>query len=179
MKYLLDLQQTERLLFRRIHYADADQWLEFFTDPLSFRYWEEKRESAEKECEKWYAKQFHRYTAEKGGMNALIEKSSGELLGHAGLLVQSVDQQEELEIAYSLLPKFWNKGYATEAAQHCKTFAFERHLAKSLISIISFTNVPSQRVARKIGMTLFKETTHHNIPVYIFRVYPTPALENV
>jgi [ribosomal protein S5]-alanine N-acetyltransferase len=179
MKYLLEHQQTERLLFRSIQDTDSEQWLEFFKDPRSFTYWEEKQDSAEEECKKWYEKQFHRYTAGLGGMNALIEKSSGELVGHAGLLVQQVDQQEELEIAYSLLPKFWSKGYATEAAQHCKTFAFEKHWAESLISIISLANVPSQRVAYKNGMTVEKATTYRNIPVYIFRVFPSAAVKNV
>lgn len=178
MKYLLEHQQTERLLFRRIQDGDADQWLEFFRDPSSFTFWKEERDSAEEECRKWYEKQVHRYATGLGGMNALIEKATGELVGHAGLLVQQVDEQEELEIAYSLLPKFWNKGYATEAAQKCKAYAFERQLAESLISIISLANVPSQRVAIKNGMAIEKETTYRTIPVYIFRVFPTAVVEN-
>ena len=47
-------------------------------------------------------------------MNALVEKQTGALIGHAGLLVQTVDDIIELEIAYSLLPSGRNKGYATK-----------------------------------------------------------------
>jgi len=177
MKYLLENQQTERLLFRGIQSADAEQWMEFFRDSKSFLYWPEERGTPEQECKKWYEKQAHRYANGLGGMNALIEKSSGLLIGHAGLLVQEVDGKEELEIAYSLLPQFWNKGYAIEAAQKCKTFAFENNYSESLISIISFPNLPSQKVAIRNGMTIERETTYRNIPVYIFRIFQSANAE--
>ncbi len=50
------------------------------------------------------------------GMNALIEKETGKLLSHCGLLIQNVDGKAKLEIAYSLLPEFWNKRFAIESA---------------------------------------------------------------
>lgn len=103
-------------------------------------------------------------------MNALIEKQTGKLVGHCGLLVQTVDDETELEIGYSLLPAFWSRGYATEAARTCKNFAFANTLAESLISIISKTNIASQKVARANGMTIDKETTYHDVPVYIYRI---------
>jgi ribosomal-protein-alanine N-acetyltransferase len=104
-------------------------------------------------------------------MNALIEKSSGTLVGHAGLLVQVVDGIEELEIAYSLQPHFRGKGFATEAAQAIKQFAFANNFSPSLISIISLTNAPSQRVAIKNGMKIEKQTIYKDNPVYIFRIF--------
>lgn len=177
MKYLLENQETERLLFRNIQPADADQWIGFFTDSKTSLYWPETKGTPEEECRKWYNKQFDRYQNDLGGMNAILEKSSGALIGHAGLLVQEVDGQQELEIAYSLLPKFWKKGYALEASQKCKTYAFENNFAESLISIISLPNVPSQNVALKNGMTLEKQTHYKNIPVYIFRIFRLAALK--
>ena len=177
MKYLLENQQSERLLFRSIQSSDAEQWMEFFKDSKAFLYWPEERGTPEQECKKWYEKQAHRYANELGGMNALIEKSSGLLIGHAGLLVQEVEGKEELEIAYSLLPQFWNRGYAIEAAQKCKTFAFENSFSESLISIISLPNLPSQKVAIRNGMTIERETTYRNIPVYIFRIFQSSNAE--
>ena len=103
-------------------------------------------------------------------MNALIEKESGRLIGHCGLLVQIVDGIPELEIAYSLLPEFWNKGYAIEAAMKCRDFAFANNFSDSLISIISLTNIPSEKVALKNGMHIDKRTIYSNNEVNIFRV---------
>jgi RimJ/RimL family protein N-acetyltransferase len=170
MKYLLNGEETSRLRFRMIEQADFDHWLPFFEEPESFRYWDAKLEAPKIECRRWYDKQFGRYEQNKGGMNALIEKSSGKLIGHCGLLVQRVDSVIELEIGYSLLPPFWNKGFATEAALKCRNVAFVQNYSPSLISIISLTNTPSARVAEKIGMTIDKQTVYYDNQVNIFRI---------
>lgn len=170
MKYLLDGLQTERLIFRKILLSDYDQWVEFFKDPQTSLHWNEEKETPEKECTKWYEKQFSRYREDRGGMNALIEKASGKLVGHCGLLVQIVDGAQELEIGYSFLPAFWSKGYASEAAQFCRDVALRNGFAESLISIISVTNTPSENVARKNGMIVEKTTTYNGNRVNIFRI---------
>ena len=98
MKYLLENEQSDRLLLRKITLSDFDTWLEFFKDPISFQYWNATIENPLVECENWYKKQFHRYENDLGGMNALIEKETGRLIVHCGLLVQTVDDVTELEI---------------------------------------------------------------------------------
>lgn len=170
MKFLLDGEQSSRLHFRKIQLSDYDQWLPFFQDLTTSIHWVEQRETPQLACAKWYERQFHRYQNNLGGMNAIIEKETGMLIGHCGLLVQIVDQIQELEIGYSLLPHFWDKGYATEASQTCRDFAFKKELTSSLISIISVTNKPSERVAFKNGMSLSKTTVYKNNPVNIFRI---------
>ncbi len=171
MKYLLEGQETERLIFRNVSEVYFSVWLRFFEDPDTSIHWIEKKETPTISCEKWYQKQFWRYESNKGGMNALIEKSTDRLVGHCGLLVQSVDNIIELEIGYSLLPEFWNKGYAFESASYCKNFAFKNLFSDSLISIISTTNLPSQKVALKNGMIVEKETIYHENKVFIYRIF--------
>lgn len=176
MKYLLTHQETERLLFREVQTGDYTRWLEFFKDARSHIHWPQPMGTPDEECTRWYENQALRYREGRGGMNALIRKDTGELIGHAGLLVQQVDGREELEVAYSLLPEFWKQGFAIEAASKCKTFAFENHFAKSLISIIALTNLPSQQVAARNGMVVEKQTVYKKVPVYIFRVYAPAGL---
>ena len=170
MNYLIADQETNRLLFRKISVSDFDAWLKFFETSESSKYWIYKKEDPKTECSKWYERQFERYKNDEGGMNAMIEKKSGQLIGHCGLLKQTVDKIHEVEIAYSLLPQFWNKGYATEAAKHCRDYAFKNNLSPSLISIISITNIPSQKVAMKVGMALDKTTIYKENDVNIFRI---------
>ncbi|MFM8914430.1 MAG: GNAT family N-acetyltransferase, partial [Flammeovirgaceae bacterium] len=115
MQFLLHQAQTDRLIFELISDSNFNAWLKFFEHPETSRHWIEEKDTPQNACEKWYARQQQRYQNNLGGMNALIEKASGDLVGHAGLLVQTVENKTELEIGYSLLPQFWGKGYAIEA----------------------------------------------------------------
>lgn len=169
-KFLLRGLETERLIFREIRETDYQWWLPFFKDPSTSVHWVEEKENPETQCTQWYEKQFGRYKSNRGGMNALVEKQSGKLIGHCGLLVQTVDGNRELEIGYSLLPEFWNQGYASEAAKLCRDVAFQNSYSDSLISIISVTNVPSENVARKNAMKIEKSTVYNGNKVNIFRI---------
>jgi RimJ/RimL family protein N-acetyltransferase len=170
LDYLLDGEESERLKFRQISLNDYSEWLKFFKNPDTSKHWVADDNTPEVECKQWYERQFERYVQGTGGMNALIEKESNKFVGHCGLLKQVVDGISELEIAYSLLPIFWNKAYASEAAIKCKNYAFENNLTNSLISIISLTNRASEKVALKVGMTLDKTTTYRSNDVNIFRI---------
>jgi len=169
-KYLLDGQESSRLLFRKALASDASVWFEYFKNPITSRFWSAASEPPNVLCDKWYEKQFYRYENGLGGLNALIDKDSGKLLGHCGLIMQTVDDIEELEIGYHLLPEFWGNGYAIEAAKKCKNYAFENNLTGSLISIISLRNKPSQKVAIKNGMWIDKTSQFANNEVNIFRI---------
>ncbi|WP_036379518.1 GNAT family N-acetyltransferase [Muricauda sp. MAR_2010_75] len=169
-KYLLENQSSERLLFRKISSSDFEDWLPFYHNPKSTQFWEGLPSDPVEACQIQFNRIFERYENDLGGMNALILKETNELVGICGLLVQVVDDVEELEIGYSVLPKFWLQGFAIEAAQKCKDFAFANDFSDSLISIVHVDNVPSQKVALKNGMHLDKTTTYKDNPVHIFRV---------
>ncbi|NER15225.1 GNAT family N-acetyltransferase [Leptobacterium flavescens] len=171
MKYLLDGEETERLYFRNVDVSQFEQWLPFHQDPRSSEHWIADMEAPEIECKKWFKKQDFRYKNDMGGMNALIEKKSGKLVGYCGLLVQSVDGQTELEIGYSILPEFWKRGFASEAARKCRDTAFKMEYTDSLISIISLSNTGSAKVALNNGMQIEKTTIYNENRVNIFRIH--------
>ncbi|NHF57973.1 GNAT family N-acetyltransferase [Flavobacteriaceae bacterium TP-CH-4] len=170
MELLLDGLETERLLFRKLLPSDFDAWLPFHEDSRTSAFWSGLPKDPNEACQQDFKRTFYRYSNDLGGRQALIHRKNQELVGLAGLLVQEVDGQQEVEIAYSLLPKFWKKGYATEAAVKCKQFTFENHLAESLISIIHIDNIPSQKVAMGVGMQLDKTTFYKSNPVNIYRI---------
>lgn len=170
MNYLLTGQESIRLLFRKLEISDYDIWLEFFKDPLWSKYWTMKKQTPEEHCQQWFDKIFHRYANSLGGMNVLIDKQSGEFIGQCGLLIQTVDGIEELEVAYSMMPQHRGKGYAPEAAMKCIDFAFANRLRDSLISIIHENNIESQKVALKNKLSVDKYTTFDSNPVRIYRI---------
>ena len=171
--------ETERLLFKQVtedHHAD---WLRFCAYPGSLEHIGlHEYPTAEEKNKAWYDRVLWRYENKLGGMNALIEKSSGKLVGQCGLLVQEIDGIVELEIGYSLMPEFRGKGFALEAANACKEYALKRQVADSLISVIHVENEASMRVARANGMEICTTTTSKGDPVHIFRIaldYPNAS----
>ena len=171
MKYLLTGQETERLRFRLLTRGDYNTWIELFeNDSVGGFLGMAHLSSPQEKCNKWFEACENRYKNDLGGMNVLIDKSTGQFVGQCGLLVQEVDGMEELEIGYSILPKFWNMGYATEAARKCRDIAFINSYTDSLISIVHKENIKSEKVALKNGMIQTKQTVFKDMPVNIFRI---------
>jgi [ribosomal protein S5]-alanine N-acetyltransferase len=170
VKYLLTGQESPRLLFRKLESSDFDTWLRFFEDPLWSAYWVMKKQSPKEHCQQWFDKMLRRYDNNLGGMNVLIDKQTDEFIGQCGLLIQTVDNREELEVAYSIMPQHRGRGYATEAARKCIDFAFDNRLSDSVISIIHADNIESERVALKNGLGLDKRTIYDHNPVKIYRI---------
>ncbi|WP_297705413.1 GNAT family N-acetyltransferase [uncultured Eudoraea sp.] len=169
MNLLLEGEESNRLIFRKVSKTDFNAWLPFHQEPLSSQYFAGEIFEPKAACQNWFTKVFTRYENNLGGLNALINKESGLLIGMCGLLIQTVDEIQELEIGYSILPEYWKKGYASEAAKKCKAYALEHQLADSIISIIHIDNIGSQKVALNNGMHPDKTTTYKGIPVHIFR----------
>lgn len=172
MKYLLQGQETERLKFRLLEKTDFEDWLPLFqvekvAEFLAF----DTSLSATELCEAWFQKIFHRYENDLGGMNVLEDKITGKLVGQCGLLVQEVEGESRLEIGYSILPEFWRNGFASEAAQKCKDYAFENDFSEELISMVHVDNIASEKVARKNGMQLEKTLPDYKgCPANIFKI---------
>ena len=146
--------------------------MEFASNKIATRYFDFTGDlNPEDFCRLWFDKVFERYQNNTGGHNVLVNKNTMERVGMCGLLIQEVDGIQELEIGYSIHPKFWKQGYATEAANECRKFAFENDFSESLISIVHKENVASIEVAKNNGMQMEKTTIYKGIPVLIFRVY--------
>jgi len=155
MNYLLLDQETDLLCFRALVKEDFNSWVSFFEDKEILTYFGiDTNLSQEQLCENWFAKVFYRYKNNLGGMNAIILKETGALVGQCGLLIQTVEGKDRLEVGYSLLPQYRGFGYGTEAAVKCKEFAFENSLAEALMSMVHVDNKASEKVALKNGMQL-------------------------
>lgn len=172
MKYVLQGIETKRLRFDLVTENLFEAWLPFFRDTSVADFIGMDSSSSPKElCKLWFKKVIGRYENNLGGMNALIHKESGQLIGQCGLLVQDIDGEQRLEIGYSILPEYWGYGYATEAAIKCKEIAFERSYSNTIISIIHVDNIASEQVALKNGMSLEKKVNDfHGMPVNVFKV---------
>lgn len=150
-------ESSKRLKFRRLEADDFDSWKALFYKKEAAQYLGlDVTLSPEKLCEAWFTKSNWRYDNKLGGMNVISHIETGELIGQCGLLIQEIDGEKMIEVGYSILPKFWRQGYATEAAKKCRDFAFENNLTNQLVSVIHHKNTGSSRVAKNNGMTILK-----------------------
>jgi len=164
--------ETERLVTRWLVNDDYKAWIGFYSDPECIRYFpeEEKWQSPEVLAIRWVEQILARYQERRYGLQALIEKRTGEVVGHAGLSAEIVDDKIELEVGYHLFRKYWGKGYATEAAKRFIDYAFDNDLASSVISLIDVRNLASQRVAVKNGLVREGLTTFWGLNVFVYRI---------
>lgn len=163
--------ESNRLTYRPLTSNDALAWTAFMENPNAIRHFPGfKTNDARPNAIKWIQKQLDRYEQGNYGMLALIEKTSGAFVGQCGLLTQEIDGKNELEIGYSLIPKFWGSGYASEAAQFVKAWAWKHLDVATIISIIKTDNIPSQKVATKMGMKPEKNVVWKDIEVAVYSI---------
>ena len=168
--YYTDGLESQRMRSRFLTEEDISVWTRFYAFPEATLYIPNyATDDPQKKSEFIIQKQLNRYKERTYGLQAMYEKTSGELLGLCGLLTQEVEGLKELEIGYHFLFPHWGKGYATEAAKLFKQFATDHSLADSVTSIIHIHNTRSQAVAMRNGMTADKELHWSGFDVVIYR----------
>ena len=162
---------TDRLLIRKLEESDIDLWKEFFINNSALPYLGiDLEKTLEENAREWIEMQFKRYEENRYGHHALVNNESGEFIGMCGLLTQTIEDKEEVEIGYSLLPKYWGLGYATEAAQFFRDFGFEHEKLDHIISIIDKRNLASQMVAVRNGMFIDRQIRYCDLDVFIYQI---------
>lgn len=156
---MIEQIETSRLILREWRYSDFQPFAEMNADSEVMRYFPN---TLTKEASDDFA---HRIIAEmnaKGfGLFAVELKSSGVFIGYVGLHEIAFDAgfKGEIEIGWRLDKRYWNNGYATEAAQAVLNFAKNLGLNK-VYSFTAAVNLPSERVMNKIGMVKIGEFEH-------------------
>jgi len=159
---------TERLILRRMTEDDAGKLMEIFSDPVAMKYYPStKNEDETMEWINWTLKNYDEYGV---GLWIVEDKGTGEFLGQCGIVPQEVDGIMEMEIGYLFARRVWGKGYATEAALACKNYGFEQLKLSRIISLPDVNNVPSAKVAERIGMRVMKTINKWGKEVFVYSV---------
>lgn len=89
---------------------------------------------------------FYRY-----GLWSVVERSSGEVIGRAGLENQKWQGNEVVEIGYAIRPERQRCGYGLEAAAAVRDYAFAELGINRLYAFIEADNIPSTQLITKLG----------------------------
>jgi ribosomal-protein-alanine N-acetyltransferase len=147
--------ETGRLILRPVEAADIPALVDLWSDPQVTEHMGGPRQR--EKLARIFAETAQDPLAERYDMYPVVEKSSGKVVGHCGLLDKEVDGKTEIELVYVLARDAWGLGYATEIARAIIEHAFWKMGVERLIALIEPRNTASERVARKIGMRLEKE----------------------
>ncbi len=159
--------ETERLTLRKMTLEDVDNLQLIFADPVAMFFYPKTLDREETKA--WIGKVLMQYETHGAGMWACHLKETGEFVGQCGLFFQSdVDGQDEVEVGYLFLRKFWSQGFATEAVKAVTDYAKTELGFKRLISLIKPENIPSRRVAEKNGFQPEKEIVYKGIKFVLY-----------
>ena len=156
MQLAIPTIETERLTLRPFREADVTAVFELLQDPDVVRYVGDRRVPTLQEAWRAIAGWLGHWALRGYGQWAIEERSSGRLIGRAGI-INPVDWPGP-EVGYLLGKAWWGRGYATEAARAAMEWGFERIAFEELLSLIDPANAPSIAVATRLGESLRGET---------------------
>lgn len=151
--------ETKRLYLREMNQGDFGALCSILQDEVTMHAYEGA--FSDEEVQEWLDRQISRYQKWNFGLWGVVLKERDELIGQCGLTMQPWKGREVLEIGYLFNRSYWHRGFATEAAEACKKYAFEKLKAEEVCSIVRDTNTASQRVAIRNGMERADSSTKH------------------
>ena len=146
--------ETARLVLRTIEEGDAARQYRLFNTPAVMEHLGGVKELHEIEAK--HARSMASFAREGFGFMMLVEKASGELVGHAGM--KRVDNPlapnpGNYEIGWLIREDRWRRGYAHEAMRAVIDWGFASLGAPHLVALTSLRNEASWRLMEKLGMT--------------------------
>jgi len=145
--------ETDRLVIRNWREADRHVFFEINSDETVMTFFPFRRDRAEADV---FFDHLQTMISETGlGFYALELKTHGETIGFCGLARTDLAPFIPLgtvEIGWRLAPRFWGKGFVTEAAKALLHHGFETLHLDEIVSFAVHDNHRSTSVMRRIGM---------------------------
>lgn len=157
--------ETERLVLRPYRMEDLDAIAPILGDPETMRYY--PAPFTREKSRQWIESNLARYRDDGFGL-WVMETKDGGVVGNCGLVRQTVDGLPEVEVGWHVERSLWGRGLAPEAGRACCDYAFDVLRLTRVISLIRPENLPSRRVAEKLGMAIDKETEHGNYRHFVY-----------
>jgi RimJ/RimL family protein N-acetyltransferase len=152
--------RTDRLILRRSRPEDAATISAYRSDPDVNRQqgWDRTDpDGVRAEIEEMA----RRVPGERGGwvQFTVEDGETGRLVGDVGLSPAD-GEPGVIMVGYTISPAFQARGYATEAIRALVDYAFDTLEADVVRAYASAENIPSIRVAEKVGMQLMERFRH-------------------
>jgi RimJ/RimL family protein N-acetyltransferase len=104
------------------------------------------------------------------GVWTFRDLADGQFVGYCGLRRVVIDDRDEVELLYGLLPAYWGRGLASEMAAATLDIGFRRLGLAEVIGYTLPTNRASQRVMEKAGFSYERDIVHVGLPHVLYRL---------
>lgn len=149
--------RTERLILRPWRDADVEPFAALNADPVVMEHFPALQSRDETAA---MVTRIRREMAKIGFSWFAVEVPDvAPFIGFIGLWAPSFEapftsiQDPIVEVGWRLAKDHWGRGYASEGARECLRFGFEDLGLKEIVSFTATTNLPSQKVMQRLGMT--------------------------
>jgi ribosomal-protein-alanine N-acetyltransferase len=150
--------ETDRLVLRQYVEEDAEAFFELNSDPRVLRFVPDAQLlDLEQARQILIDHPIADYRKHGFGRGACILKSTGQQIGFAGL--KYMEELDEVDVAFRLLPAYWAQGLATEAALASVRYGFAKLGLKRIIGLAMPENLASIRVLEKTGLHYTEEVS--------------------
>lgn len=157
---------TARLELRPVTHRDLDPLHEHWTDPEVRRFlWDDVTIAVERVASE-IDSSLASFDANGFGLWALRESGERRLAGFAGL--RFFGEPPEVEILYSLTPRLWGRGIATEAGRAVLDHGFDRIGLERIHGRTDPPNVASRRVLERLGMRFVDIRRNGSLDVAVY-----------
>jgi [ribosomal protein S5]-alanine N-acetyltransferase len=167
---------TERLVAARLQHVDFSDLCRMHQDPDVMATLGGPR--SDERTREFLHRNLHHWDEHGFGLWVFRAASNRAFVGRGGLRHVHVGGNDEVELAYALMPEFWGRGLATEMATALVSIAFEQLGLAQLVAFTTTTNIPSRRVMEKVGCTFEREIFHGKLPHVLYRLRRPRAVDD-
>jgi [ribosomal protein S5]-alanine N-acetyltransferase len=144
--------ETDRLCLWEFVEEDAQAFFELNSNPDVVRFTGDGPLTSVEEARKGLRERpINDYRTHGFGRWAVVHKQSDKIIGFAGL--KYLDDLQEVDLGYRLLPEYWGQGLTTEASIACVQYGLTTLKLPRILGLVDPANVASVRVLEKSGLT--------------------------
>ena len=148
---------TSRLSLRPVAAEDLEELHRLWTDPEVRKYIWDGVAMTREEAAQLIDLSIHYFGKLRHGLWSMTPIGEAGIVGFCGFWY--FRDPPEPELIYGLLPAYWGRGLATEAASAMIQYGFDQLSFDSIVGSTDAANAESTRVMERAGMTLIKRAT--------------------
>ncbi|MDO6674354.1 GNAT family N-acetyltransferase [Tenacibaculum sp. 1B UA] len=176
MKFYLE---TERLILREFRESETEGIFELDSNAEVHKYLGKNPITTYKQAEDIITFFEEQYKERGIGRFAAFEKASGDFIGWSGLKLNQGEKESLngftnfIDIGYRFIPRFWGKGFASEAAFACLDFGFNEMNYDIIYGAADVENIGSNKILQKIGLQFINQFGYKGVDVNWYELKKT------